>query len=225
MHIVNIALTARAFLFFAYPTMMSGDKVWVADGSTRATALGDLATTVGVDKADQGVQKVMSMFGDDGVYSMWNSFIGAIPGSIGETSVLACLLGAVYLLWTGIASWRIMLSMLIGGLTMGYIFNLFGANAFMDLSPIHQLMIGGFMFGLVFMSTDPVTAAQTNTGKIIYGFFAGFFAIMIRVFNPAYPEGVMLAILFMNIMAPMIDHYVIQSNVNRRLKRLKVKAA
>ncbi|NEQ50514.1 MAG: NADH:ubiquinone reductase (Na(+)-transporting) subunit B, partial [Leptolyngbya sp. SIO3F4] len=145
--------------------------------------------------------------------------MGWIPGSIGETSALMCLIGAAILLFTGIGSWRIMLSMLLGGLTMGFIFNAFAQNDFMTVSPIHQVLMGGFMFGMVFMATDPVSAAQTTTGKWIYGFFAGFFGIMIRVFNPAYPEGIMLSILFMNVMAPIIDHYVIQANVKKRLKR------
>ncbi len=233
MNILNIALTARAFLFFAYPKQMSGE-IWIhevaqnkasgvlADGYTGATALGNLANTVGVDKADASVTEIMGQFAEGGMFSLQNAFFGLIPGSIGETSALAILLGAGILLWTGIGSWRIMLSFLVGGLAMGAIFNLAGANAFMSIDPVHQILIGGFMFGMVFMATDPVTAAQTNTGKWIYGFFGGFFSIMIRVFNPAYPEGVMLAILFMNIMAPMIDHYVIQANVKRRMKRMAV---
>ena len=224
MNILNPALTARAFLFFAYPTKMSGDQVWVGDlpdGKTGATALGDLATTVGFDKSADSVVSTMTKFADGGVYSFYDSFMGWIPGSVGETSALACLLGAALLLYTGIASWRVMVSFLVGGLLMGYIFNLAGVNAFMDVSPMHQVVLGGFMFGMVFMATDPVSAAQTNTGKWIYGFLGGFLAILIRVFNPAYPEGVMLAILFVNVMAPMIDHYVIQSNIKKRLKRLK----
>ncbi len=234
MNILNPALTARAFLFFAYPTKMSGNSVWIAnsgeisqqvDGFTGATAWGDLASTVGVDKGSDAVAGVMTQFGSEGTYSMMNSFLGFIPGSIGETSALACLLGAALLIFTGIGSWKIMLSMLIGGLSMGWIFNLAGSNAFMDVNPVHQLLIGGFMFGMVFMATDPVSAAQTETGKWIYGFFAGFLGIMIRVFNPAYPEGIMMAILFMNVMAPLIDHYVIQSNISRRQKRLIAQTA
>lgn len=236
MNILNVALTARAFLFFAYPKQMSGE-IWIhevaqnkaagvlADGYTGATALGNLANTVGVDKADAAVTGIMSQFADGGLYSMQNAFLGLIPGSIGETSALAILIGAVILMWTGIGSWRIMLSFFVGGAAMGAIFNLAGANAFMDVNPLHQMLIGGFMFGMVFMATDPVTAAQTNTGKWIYGFFGGFLSIMIRVFNPAYPEGVMMAILFMNIMAPMIDHYVIQANIKRRVKRMAVQTA
>jgi len=229
MNILNVALTARAFIFFAYPTSIAGE-VWISeaggvDGWTGETALGALANTVGKAQDLPQVTGIMSQFSDSGVYSLSNSFMGLIPGCIGETSVIAILLGAAFLLITGIGSLRVMLSMFIGGFVMACIFNWADANAFMSLPPLHQLMVGGFMFGLVFMATDPVTAAQTNTGKIIYGFFAGFFSIMIRVFNPAYPEGVMLAILFMNVMAPMIDHYVIAANVKRREKRLKLKTA
>ncbi len=215
MNVLNPALTARAFLFFAYPTYMSGDTVWHADeafsGSvdavTGATALGDAAAKMPVDQI--GAK-----------YDMMASFIGTIPGSVGETSVVACLIGAFILLLTGIGSWRIMASMVLGGYTMGLIFNFFAVNPLMQIDALHHLLIGGFAFGCVFMATDPVSAAQTNTGKYIYGFLCGFLGIMIRVFNPAYPEGIMLAILFMNVMAPMVDHYVVQANINRRLKRL-----
>ena len=216
MNIVNPALTARAFLFFAYPTKMSGDQVWHADDTfsgtvdavTGATALGDAASKIPLNQLETN-------------YSLIDSIIGTIPGSIGETSAIACLIGAAILLITGIGSWRIMLSMFVGGYVMALVFNAFSVNTLMQINPLHQLMLGGFMFGLVFMATDPVSAAQTNTGKLIYGFLCGFFGIMIRVFNPAYPEGIMLAILFMNVMAPLIDHYVIQANIDRRLKRVK----
>ena len=220
MNIVNVALTSRAFLFFAYPKQMSGE-IWVhnPDGNTGATALGKLAETVGLEPGSSSA--IMSKFQDGGMFSLDNCLMGTIPGSIGETSVVAILIGAVVLIATGIGSWRIMTSFLAGGLAMGLLFNLAGLNDFMLLDPIHQVAMGGFMFGMVFMVTDPVTAATTNTGKFIYGFLAGFFSIMIRVFNPAYPEGVMMAILFMNVMAPLIDHYVIQANINRRMKRLK----
>ncbi|MDE0917045.1 MAG: NADH:ubiquinone reductase (Na(+)-transporting) subunit B [Flavobacteriales bacterium] len=232
MNIVNIALTSRAFLFFAYPKQMSGE-IWIhdvaaskgggllVDGTTGATALGYLASTVGKVVDTPPVQGVMNMFADGGMFSLHNCLLGTIPGSIGETSVIAILLGAVILVVTGIGSLRIMASFLVGGLLMGLIFNLLGLNGFMTLGPLHQIVIGGFMFGMVFMATDPVTAATTNTGKLIYGFLGGFFSIMIRVFNPAYPEGVMMAVLFMNVMAPMIDHYVLQANINRRQKRLQ----
>lgn len=230
MNILNVALTARAFLFFAYPTKMSGNKVWISDsegiaekvdGFTGATALGDLATFTG-EKADWAYQ---NLAGFTSQYSLSDSFFGFIPGSIGETSALAILIGAAILIGTGVGSWKIMASFFVGGLSMALLFNLWGANLFMEVDPIHQLMLGGFMFGMVFMATDPVTASQTNTGKFIYGFFGGFLGVMIRVFNPAYPEGIMMAILFMNIMAPLIDHYVIQANIKRRMKRLKVKTA
>ncbi len=232
MNIVNVALTARAFLFFAYPKQMSGE-IWIhdvasskgadllVDGHTGATALGHLAGTVGKVIDTPAVQGVMGMFADGGMFSLHNCIIGNIPGSIGETSVIAILIGAVILIATGIGSLRIMASFLAGGLLMGFLFNLLGMNAFMTLAPLHQIVIGGFMFGMVFMATDPVTAASTNTGKLIYGFLGGFLSIMIRVFNPAYPEGVMMAVLFMNVMAPMIDHYVLQANINRRQKRLQ----
>lgn len=229
MNLLNPALTARAFAFFAYPQWMSGDKIWintassagetVVDGFSGATALGHLATTVGQGLNNPANDAVMSQFADGGTYSLMNSFIGIIPGSLGETSGLAILIGAILLIYSGVGSWKIMLSMFVGGLTMGYIFNAFAVNDFMSIEPIHQVMLGGFMFGMVFMATDPVSAAQTETGKWIYGFLCGFFGIMIRVFNPAYPEGIMLAILFMNVMAPLIDHYVVESNIKKRLKR------
>jgi len=214
MNILNPALTARVFLFFAYPTKMSGNEVWIntdlargeklVDGFSGATPLGDAASGLA-----------------DKIPGFWESFIGTIPGSIGETSKIACLIGAAILLYTGIGSWRIMLSVFIGGLVMAAVFNAFGLNTLMQISPLHHLVLGGFAFGAIFMATDPVTAAQTNTGKYIYGFLIGLFAIMIRVFNPAYPEGMMLAILFMNVMAPLIDHYVVKANIKRRLKRVK----
>lgn len=216
MNILNPALTARAFLFFAYPTKMSGTEVWVntstekgqalVDGYSGATPLGDAAAGFA-----------------DKIPGIWESFIGVIPGSIGETSTLACLIGAAILLYTGIGSWRIMLSVFIGGFFMAQIFNFFGINTLMQISPIHHLVLGGFAFGAVFMATDPVSGAQTNTGKYIYGFLIGLFAIMFRVFNPAYPEGMMLSILFMNVMAPLIDHYVLAANIKRRLKRTTIK--
>lgn len=226
MNILNPALTIRAFLFFAYPTWMSGDKVWVtgavettgtADAISGETILGTLAQ------------------GKEMVYSAWDMFVGFIPGSVGETSTLLILLGALFLIFTKIGSWRIMLSASLGAIAMGIIFNQIAAagiigesSKFFDLmnTPYwHHLLIGGFAFGAVFMATDPVTASQTNKGKWIYGFLIGFLSIMIRVFNPAYPEGVMLAILLMNVFAPTIDHYVVQGNVKRRLKRAKVKTA
>jgi Na+-transporting NADH:ubiquinone oxidoreductase subunit B len=211
MNIMNPALTARAFLFFAYPSFMSGDKVWittgegsVVDGFSGATPLADLAANIPVD---------MSMIG--------SFFYGTIPGSVGETSTLAILIGAVILLITGIASWRTMLSVFVGGYVMGALFNVWGANEFMMMPSYIHLLLGGFAFGAVFMATDPVTASQTNKGKIIVGFLIGVLAVLIRVFNPAYPEGMMLAILFMNVFAPLVDHYVVSANIKRRLKRVK----
>ncbi len=234
MNVVNIALTARAFLFFAHPTKMSGDKVWI-DGHTGATPLGDLATIQKYQAemsaaADAGNQGLVDQLGtqiaelSEKTPSVMEAFIGTIPGSVGETSALCCLIGAIILLWTGIASWRIMVSFFVGGLSMGLLLNVVGGDTsqFMGLDPITQLMLGGFMFGLVFMATDPVTASQTNSGKWIYGFICGFLAILIRIANPAYPEGVMLAILFGNVMAPMIDHMVISFNIKRRKKRLQI---
>jgi len=209
MNILNPALTARAFLFFAYPQDMSGDKVWIsdkADAYSGATPLGD------------------ALIGNfDNFPSAADMFFGFIPGSVGETSTIAILIGAVILLFTGIASWRIMFSVFAGGYIMGVIFNLVGANAYMDIPAYFHLIMGGFAFGAVFMATDPVTASQTNKGKYIYGFLIGILAVLIRVVNPAYPEGMMLAILLMNVFAPLIDYYVIEANIKRRLKRVKIK--
>ncbi len=238
MNILNPALTARAFLFFAYPTKMSGDKVWVAldegdkvvDGFSGATPLGDWATTIGMNDAMEKAEaagksdlaasiKTEIATTLDAVPDVAQAVMGTIPGSIGETSVIACLIGAALLLITGIGSWRIMLSMLIGGLAMGWIFNAFAVNPFMEIPSHEMICYGGFFFGMVFMATDPVSAAQTNVGKLVYGFFCGFFGIMIRVFNPAYPEGIMMSILFMNVMAPLVDHYVVEANIKRRNKR------
>ena len=226
MNILNPALTIRAFLFFAYPTWMSGDKVWVAD----ARAL------TGTPDAISGETVLGSLAqGKEFAYSAWDMFAGFIPGSVGETSTLLILIGALFLIFTKIGSWRIMLSASVGAIVMGLIFNQIADAgiiaesskfyALMNTPYWHHLLIGGFAFGAVYMATDPVTASQTNKGKWIYGFLIGFISIMIRVFNPAYPEGVMLAILLMNVFAPTIDHYVVQGNVKRRLKRAKVKTA
>ncbi|MCO4805718.1 NADH:ubiquinone reductase (Na(+)-transporting) subunit B [Salibacteraceae bacterium] len=225
MNILNPALTARAFLFFAYPTKMSGNSVWVnttegtpVDGYTGETLLAQSINSSSsyIDQAGTAYSSV-----NDTIYA---AFMGWIPGSIGETSTFAILIGAAILLITGIGSWRIMLSFLLGGLAMSLLFNLWDVNEFMRVDPILQICMGGFMFGMVFMATDPVSAAQTNMGKWIYGFLAGFLGIMIRVFNPAYPEGVMMGILFMNVMAPLIDHYVIEANIKRRTKRAALAA-
>jgi Na+-transporting NADH:ubiquinone oxidoreductase subunit B len=222
MNIWNPALVARAFFFFAYPSKMSGDAVWIsekADSFSGATPLADAAALV--DATPAQAESLMS----GALSQTWDMFIGLIPGSIGETSTLAILIGAVILIATGIGSWRIMLSVFVGGYVMGAIFNLIGANPYMELIPAWQhLIMGGFAFGAVFMATDPVSATQTTRGKYIYGFLIGFLAVLIRVMNAGFPEAMMLAILFMNTFAPLIDHYVVQGNVKRRLKRVKVKA-
>jgi Na+-transporting NADH:ubiquinone oxidoreductase subunit B len=220
MNILNPALTARAFLFFAYPSWMTGDKVWiggmakgmgVVDGFSGETVLGQAAN---------GLNQFVNGFGQK--LSNWDLFFGAIPGSVGETSTLAILIGAVILLISGIASWRIMFSVLLGGAAMGLLLNAFAVNPLMEIPWYQHFLIGGFAFGMVFMATDPVTGAQTNKGKYIYGFLIGFMAILIRVLNPAYPEGMMLAILLLNVFAPLIDHLVVQSNIKKRIKRAKI---
>jgi Na+-transporting NADH:ubiquinone oxidoreductase subunit B len=207
MNILNPALTARAFAFFSYPTYMSGNQVWVSeasniDGISGETILGMLAS------------------GNNSLpYEPMQMFMGSIPGSIAETSTLMVLLGAAILVFTGVGSWRIMIGSVIGAAITGMLFNLWGANELMNFNWINHLMVGGFAFGVVFMATDPVSAAQTVKGKWIYGLLVGLFCILIRVFNPAYPEGVMLAILLMNVFAPTIDHYVVEANINRRINR------
>ena len=222
MNILNPALTARAFLFFAYPAHMSGDKVWIAgltngegivDGFSGSTILGQAA---------QNVSTFVNGVGEP--YSTWDMFLGSIPGSIGETSTLAILIGALILILTGVGSWKIILSVFAGGIAMGLLLNAFAVNAFMEVPFWEQLCLGGFAFGAVFMASDPVSATQTERGKWIYGFLIGFLAILIRVLNPAYPEGVMLAILLMNVFAPLIDHYIIEASIKKRLKRARVTA-
>ncbi|MDP2424078.1 MAG: NADH:ubiquinone reductase (Na(+)-transporting) subunit B [Bacteroidales bacterium] len=211
MNLLNPALTARAFLFFAYPAHISGDRVWIAekaDAFSGATPLSQAASSI-----DSGVNEL--------TYSFQDMFLGIIPGSIGETSALAILLGAFILVVTGIGSLRIMLSVVAGGVVMGGLLNLWGANTYMEIPLHYHLVMGGFAFGTVFMATDPVTATQTNRGKLIYGFLIGVFAVLIRVLNPAYPEGMMLAILLMNVFAPLIDHYVVEGNIKRRFRRMK----
>jgi len=207
MNILNPALTARAFLFFAYPAEISGDKVWVAvDGLSKATALSQFA--------DPALQGHVS-------YSWWNSFIGLIPGSMGETSALACLIGAAILIFTKVGSWRIMLSVLIGMILMSTGLNLIGSstNPMFALPFYWHLVIGGFAFGAVYMATDPVSAAITQKGKYVYGFLIGILVVLVRVINPAFPEGMMLAILFMNVFSPIIDRYFLNQNIKRRLAR------
>ena len=232
MNILNPALTIRAFLFFSYPTWMSGDKVWVEGAVERAN---EIAAGANLD-AISGETILGGIAQNNPItHSVMEMFYGFIPGSVGETSTLLIVLGGLFLIFTKIGSWRIMLSSVIGAIVMGLIFNgvvdagwITQGSKFYGLMSTefwHHLLIGGLAFGIVYMATDPVTASQTNRGKWIYGFFIGFISIMIRVFNPAYPEGVMLAILLMNVFAPTIDHYVVQGNVKRRLKRLKAKTA
>ena len=208
MNVFNPAILARAFVFFAYTPQMSGEKVWysdwsmmgAADATTGATALEQLATTGQMQ------------------WSALDAFLGFIPGSFGETSTLCILLGGALLLYTGIASWRTMLSVFVGGLAMGALFQAVGLT---DYPAYYHLLVGGFAFGAVFMATDPVTSAQTNLGKYIVGFMTGALAVLVRVVNPAYPEGMMLAILFMNALAPTVDYFVVEANVNRRKNRVK----
>lgn len=226
MNILNPALTIRAFLFFAYPTWMSGDKVWVHGAVERA----------GTPDAISGETILGSLAqGNEVAYSVSDMFLGLIPGSVGETSTVLILLGGLFLIFSKIASWRIIVSSIIGALVMGFIFNQVvdlgwvtessKFYALMNTEFWQHLIIGGLAFGIIYMATDPVTGSQTNKGKWYYGFFIGFISVLIRVFNPAYPEGVMLAILLMNVFAPTIDHYVVQGNVKKRLKRVKVKTA
>lgn len=230
MNILNPALTIRAFLFFAYPTWMSGDKVWVTGAVERSQ---EIAAGANLD-AISGETILGSLAQSNPVnYGVSDMFFGFIPGSVGETSTLLILLGAAYLIYSKVGSWKIMLSSVLGAIVMGLIFNgivdagfIGEGSKFFGLmsTPFWKhLIIGGFAFGVVYMATDPVTASQTTKGKWIYGFLIGFFSILIRVFNPAYPEGVMLAILLMNVFAPTIDHYVVQGNIKKRLKRLKAK--
>ncbi|MDE5642704.1 MAG: NADH:ubiquinone reductase (Na(+)-transporting) subunit B [Muribaculaceae bacterium] len=226
-NIFNVALVARAFLFFAYPAHMSGDKVFVAtdsvfgfgpvapDSFSCATPLGQIASSSGESLHLTGI--------DGSAFSAWDAFVGLIPGSFGETSVICILIGAALLLLTGIGSWRIMLSATVGALLMGWIANscatpLYPASY---LTPLDQLLYGGFAFAVVFMATDPVTASRTESGKLVYGFLIGVVAVLIRTYNNGYPEGAMLAVLLMNAFAPLIDYCVVQRNISRRLKRSK----
>jgi len=233
MNILNVALTARVFLYFGFPSDISGD-VWTFYGDNRdevisgysgATPLSLGAETVG-KTSSTSVVNLMDEYSlainNSNFYSFENMFIGAIPGSIGETSTLMCLIGAIILILSGVASWKVIISVFSGAYFMGLIFNLIGINEFMLIPPHYHFVIGGLAFGAVFMATDPVSAAQTETGKWIYGFMIGLLTVLIRIFNPAYPEGIMLAILFMNVFAPLIDFYVIEANKKRRLKRATV---
>ena len=233
MNILNPALTIRAFLFFAYPTWMSGDKVWVYEARERSEAILAGATDVDAISGETVLGYLAQNKGAamDQVYSTWDMFYGFIPGSVGETPTLLILLGGLFLIFSKIASWRMMISAVLGSLVMGLIFNqvvemgwVTETSKFYGLMSFDfwkHLIVGGLAFGIVYMATDPVTGAQTNKGKWYYGFFIGFLSVMIRVFNPAYPEGVFLAILLMNVFAPTIDHYVVRGNVKRRMKRLE----
>ena len=214
-NIMNVALIARAFLFFAYPSRMSGDAVWVYDLPNKVPVDGFTGATPLAQAAQGAVSKMAS------VHDM---FLGFIPGSIGETSTLAILIGAAILIFTGIGSWKIMLSVVMGTLTIGFLCNLFPLNDYMAVPAYYHLVMGGFAFGTVFMATDPVTASHTEKGKWIYGFMIGALVVMIRIFNPAYPEGMMLAILLMNVWAPLIDYFVVESHIKRRMKRANLKA-
>ncbi|MCK5013913.1 MAG: NADH:ubiquinone reductase (Na(+)-transporting) subunit B [Candidatus Omnitrophica bacterium] len=215
MNVLNPALTARAFVFFAYPAQMSGDAVWAAvDGFTRATPLAVVAT------AQKGTSAVAAL--TEAGYAFKDVFLGFIPGSIGETSTLACLIGLIFLLVTRVASWRIVAGCALGLTAMSSVFLVFkgeNAIAFFSLPVYWHLALGGFAFGSIFMATDPVSSSATEQGRWIYGFLIGVLVILIRVVNPAYPEGVMLAILFMNVFAPLIDHFVVRKNIKRRLAR------
>lgn len=224
-NIFNVALVARAFLFFAYPAQMSGDSVFVshgsmlgvgdalADGFSCATPLGQIASATGGDFALQGINGAS--------ISAWDAFLGLIPGSFGETSVLCILIGAAVLLLTRVASWRIMLSVVLGGLAMGWLANVCATPTYPAsyLSPLDQLLYGGFAFAAVFMATDPVTAARTRKGQYVYGFLIGVIVVLIRTYNAGYPEGAMLAVLLMNAFAPLIDYFVVQANIRRRRRR------
>ncbi len=222
-NVLNPALTARVFLFFAYPAQISGDAVWIAagtsaDGYSGATALGDIAVLEAAEGSDAPLNGLTAI---EGKVSWMQAFLGDIPGSMGETSALACLIGAAILIATGIGSWRIMVAATAGTAAISLLLNLIASNTNAMLSvPFHwHVVLGGWAFGIVFMATDPVSAAQTNRGRYIYGFLVGVLAILIRTVNPAFPEGVMLGILFMNLFAPLIDHYVLKANIKRRQAR------
>ena len=229
-NIFNVALVTRAFLFFAYPAQMSGDSVFIRTG--KAFGLGGDAATIdaytgatplGQAGLAEGTPVITNAIGEP--IGTMDYFIGLIPGSIGETSTIAILIGALLLLITGVASWKVMVSVFGGGFLTALLYNAIGGNGVMLLPAIDHILLGGFAFGAVFMATDPVTSSRTETGKWIYGLLIGFLAVSIRALNPGYPEGMMLAILLMNIFAPLIDYYVVDANVQRRLKRTKAATA
>jgi len=227
-NVFNVALIARAFLFFSYPSKMSGDQVWVrtrdtfgmgggqvVDGYSGATPLGQIGVTEATSFSEVTFTGITGQ-----PLSISDMFFGFIPGSIGEVSTFAILLGAIILIATGVGSWKTMLSVFLGGIFTVLVVNIFAKNAVMEMPPLYHILLGGFAFGAVFMATDPVTSARTEKGKWIYGFLIGLMAVTIRVFNPGYPEGMMLAILFMNAFAPLIDFYVVDANIKRRMKRV-----
>ncbi len=226
MNVVNIALTARAFLYFAYPSQISGEVWTLLDSGVKPVAGYSGATPLAVAAASTGnVVTDFSSFGTgwaEGIYSFKSMFLGTIPGCIGETSTLMCLIGALILVMTGVGSWKIIVSVFAGAYGMGFLLNVLGTTPFTQMPAHYHLVMGGLAFGAVFMATDPVTAAQTETGKWVYGLMIGIFTVMIRVFNPAYPEGIMLAILLMNVFAPLIDYFVVSANKKRRLQRATV---
>ena len=229
MNILNVAMTARAFLYFAYPAQISGDQVWTylgdkmpVDGFSGATAL-----AVAYQSGQEGVNAVANLASHnsvlmDNMFSFQNLFMGFIPGSIGETSTLMVLIGAAILIFTGVGSWKIIFSAFTGAYLMAALMQVLAVNEFMAMPAHYHLVMGGIAFGIVFMATDPVSAAQTESGKWIYGLLIGALTIIIRVTNPAYPEGIMLAVLFMNVFAPLIDYYVVKANKKRRLQRATV---
>ncbi len=219
MNIWNPALLARAFLFFAYPSEMSGDMVWISGLKSGEGIINGFSGATILSQAASGNSAFVD--GTGTAYTFWDKFSGLIPGSIGETSTIAILLGALFLIYTGVGSWKIIVSVFAGGTIMGLILNFFAVNELMRIPYWEHLIIGGFAFGAVFMATDPVSASQTERGKWLYGFLIGFMAILIRVLNPAFPEGMMLAILLMNTFAPLIDYYIIEANVRKRINRSK----
>ena len=229
MNVLNVALTARAFLYFAYPVDIAGE-VWAylpegaktVEGYSGATPLAIAANSI---TTGENVVTAFNDFGSgwaENIFSFWNMFLGLIPGSIGETSTLMCLIGAFILIFTGVGSWKIIVSVFAGAFGMGLFLNFVGGNPFVEMPAHYHLVMGGLAFGAVFMATDPVTAAHTETGKWFYGALIGIMTVLIRVFNPAYPEGIMLAILLMNVFAPLIDYFVVSANKKRRLKRATV---
>ncbi len=226
MNVLNVALTARAFLYFAYPSQISGE-VWtyLGDGAKMVSGYSGATPLALAAQSTGNVVNDLNSFGAgwaDGIYNFWNMFLGVMPGCIGETSTLMCLIGAAILVISGVGSWKIIVSVFAGAFGMGLFLNAVGTSPFSQMPAHYHLVIGGLAFGAVFMATDPVTAAQTETGKWFYGFLIGVFTVLVRVYNPAYPEGIMLAILLMNVFAPLIDYFVVSANKKRRIQRATV---